>query len=117
MGRTHGLGVPFDVERHIGATRTQARGVGVDGLDTFADVFLNDQPVLYADNMFRTWRVNAKPMLHPGANTLRIAFHSAIATMMPKVKAMAFKLPHRYPGAGGVGRRHRHGPVCAQGTL
>jgi beta-mannosidase len=63
------------------------------GLDTFADVFLNDQPVLHADNMFRTWRVNAKPMLHPGVNTLRIVFHSAIATMMPKVKAMAFKLP------------------------
>jgi beta-mannosidase len=64
-----------------------------DGLDTFADVFLNDQPVLHADNMFRTWRVDAKPALHPGVNSLRVVFHSAITTMMPTVKAMAIKLP------------------------
>src|SRR2546423_2457578 len=28
------------------------------GLDTYANVFLNEQLVLKADNMFRTWRVN-----------------------------------------------------------
>src|SRR6202049_998035 len=27
-----------------------------DGLDTFADVYLNDQAILHADNMFRRWR-------------------------------------------------------------
>ena len=27
-----------------------------DGLDTYAEVFLNEQPVLTADNMFRHWR-------------------------------------------------------------
>lgn len=63
-----------------------------DGLDTFADVFLNDQQVLHADNMFRTWRVDAKA-LHPGANQLRVVLHSAIGTMLPKVKAMQFRLP------------------------
>ena len=40
-----------------------------DGLDTFADVYLNDQPVLHADNMFRRWRIPAKTMLKPGPNT------------------------------------------------
>ncbi len=29
-----------------------------DGLDTYADVYLNDKPILKADNMFRTWRVD-----------------------------------------------------------
>ena len=32
-----------------------------DGLDTFADVYLNDQAILHADNMFRRWRISAKP--------------------------------------------------------
>ena len=29
-----------------------------EGLDTYADVYLNEKPILKADNMFRTWRVN-----------------------------------------------------------
>ena len=32
-----------------------------EGMDTYAEVFLNEQPVLTADNMFRQWRVEAKP--------------------------------------------------------
>ncbi len=31
-----------------------------EGLDTFADVYLNDQAILHADNMFRRWRIPAK---------------------------------------------------------
>ena len=53
------------------------------GLDTYAQVFLNEQVLLNADNMFRTWRVNAKPMLKPGANTLRIVFRSPINEILP----------------------------------
>jgi beta-mannosidase len=47
-----------------------------DGLDTFADVYLNDQAILSPDNMFRRWRVPAKTLLKPGANTLLIAAKS-----------------------------------------
>jgi beta-mannosidase len=64
-----------------------------DGLDTFADIFLNDQPILTADNMFRNWRVAAKPLLKLGPNTLRIVFHSPITSMTPKVKALPYILP------------------------
>ena len=64
-----------------------------DGLDTFAEVFLNEQPVLTADNMFRRWRIAAKPLLKPGPNTLRIVFHSPITSMIPKVKALPYILP------------------------
>ncbi len=63
------------------------------GLDTFADVYLNDQPILHADNMFRTWRVPAKTLLKPGANTLRIEFHSAVEHMLPYVKSLPYVLP------------------------
>jgi beta-mannosidase len=49
-----------------------------DGLDAYAEVYLNGQLVLTADNMFRTWRVDAKPYLKPGANQLLVVFPSPI---------------------------------------
>jgi beta-mannosidase len=64
-----------------------------DGLDTFADVYLNEQSILHADNMFRRWRIPAKPMLKPGSNTLRIVFHSAVEKMIPYVKSLPYILP------------------------
>ena len=64
-----------------------------DGLDTYADVYLNDQVVLHGDNMFRRWRVAAKPLLKVGPNTLRVIFHSPIESMIPKVKALPYILP------------------------
>src|SRR6266542_4417792 len=39
-----------------------------EGLDTYAEVFLNGRSLLNADNMFRTWRVDCKRLLKPGAN-------------------------------------------------
>jgi len=50
-----------------------------DGLDAYGTVSLNGQQVLTADNMFRTWRVDAKPGLKAGANTLVIDFPSPLA--------------------------------------
>jgi beta-mannosidase len=63
-----------------------------DGLDTFADVYLNEKQILTADNMFRRWRVDGKSMLKPGANTLRVVFHSPITKMLPYVKSLAYQL-------------------------
>jgi beta-mannosidase len=49
-----------------------------EGLDAYAQVYLNDKLVLTADNMFREWRVNVKSELKAGANSLRIVFPSPI---------------------------------------
>jgi beta-mannosidase len=64
-----------------------------EGLDTFADVYLNDRQILHADNMFRRWRVPVKNVLKPGANNLRVVFHSPITSMIPQVKALPYQLP------------------------
>jgi beta-mannosidase len=64
-----------------------------DGLDTFADAYLNDQAVLHADNMFRHWRIPAKTVLKTGPNTLRIVFHSAIEKIIPYSKSLPYILP------------------------
>ncbi|WP_046243854.1 beta-mannosidase [Hymenobacter terrenus] len=48
------------------------------GLDTYADVTLNDAAILHADNMFREWRANVKPQLRAGENRLHIRFRSPL---------------------------------------
>ncbi len=47
-----------------------------EGLDTFADVKINGQEVGRADNMFRAWEFDAKPVLRAGQNTIEITFTS-----------------------------------------
>jgi len=64
-----------------------------EGLDTYADVYVNEQAVLHSDNMFRRWRVPAKTLLKAGPNTLRVVFHSPIESMIPKMKALPYILP------------------------
>ena len=63
------------------------------GLDTYADVYLNESLVLSADNMFREWRLEAKPLLRFWENLLRIQFHSPVSTDLPKLAALGYDLP------------------------
>ncbi len=49
-----------------------------DGLDTLADVYLNDQYLGHADNMFRGWEWAVKPFLRAEGNLLRVVFGSPI---------------------------------------
>jgi beta-mannosidase len=63
------------------------------GLDTYADVFLNEKAILRADNMFRTWRVDVKNALKPGENVLRIKFRSPINEILPLMKKLDYELP------------------------
>ncbi|MDR0976713.1 MAG: glycoside hydrolase family 2 protein [Prevotellaceae bacterium] len=61
-----------------------------EGLDTYADVYLNDSLILQADNMFREWHVPVKPLLKAGDNCLRVYFHSPIKVDMPKYDALTY---------------------------
>lgn len=63
------------------------------GLDTYADVFLNDKEILSADNMFRTWRVDVKNALKQGENVLKIKFRSPINEILPLMKKLDYELP------------------------
>jgi beta-mannosidase len=64
-----------------------------DGLDTYATVTLNGRTLLEADNMFRTWRVDAASALRRGANTLRILFRSPVNEVLPLMAKMSYQLP------------------------
>lgn len=49
-----------------------------EGIDTFADVFINDSLVGKTKNMFRTWKWDIKHHLKPGENSLKVYIHSPI---------------------------------------
>ncbi len=46
------------------------------GIDTLADIFLNGELVEEADNMHRTWDIEAADLLREGENELRVVLHS-----------------------------------------
>lgn len=62
------------------------------GLDTYADVYLNDEKILAANNMFREWRVDIKEQIKTAENTLKIYFHSPLKIDIPKWDS----LPYQY---------------------
>lgn len=64
-----------------------------EGLDTYADVFVNDKLVLSADNMFRSWSKEIKRHLVKGENKLRIYFYSPINKVTPAYKQLGYTVP------------------------
>lgn len=65
----------FDVDENIFAKNIVE--LVFEGLDTYADVYLNGKLILRADNMFRSWKVNVKPLIEITGNVLLIKFASA----------------------------------------
>jgi len=61
------------------------------GLDTYADVYLNDELLLEANNMHREWRVDVKKEIKEGENELRIYFHSPLKVDIPKFDALHYR--------------------------
>ncbi|WP_110933886.1 beta-mannosidase [Paenibacillus bouchesdurhonensis] len=64
-----------------------------DGLDTYADIYVNEQHVLSANNMFRAWRVDVKAQLMEGNNDILIKFRSPIMEDLPKLAKLGYALP------------------------
>ncbi|MBD9477446.1 glycoside hydrolase family 2 protein [Pseudoxanthomonas sp. PXM02] len=72
-----------------------------EGLDTFAEVFLNGERVLEADNAFRTWRIPVQGRLREGGNELRVILRSPIRRMLPHVQDMPYRIAGNYPSPYG----------------
>ena len=49
-----------------------------EGVDTEAELFLNNRRLAFFNNMHRTWRVPVKEALRPGENRLRLVFAPAL---------------------------------------
>ena len=64
-----------------------------EGLDTYADIYVNNFLVGSTNNMFRKWRFDLKKHIGKGSNSLRVYFHSPVK----KDKTEAEKLPYTLP--------------------
>lgn len=65
----------------------------LDGLDTYADVFLNGALILRSDNMFVGYKVPVKSVLRKGENRLLIRFRSAVKEALPQWETNGFDYP------------------------
>lgn len=81
----------FDVDAQT--LEEQNQELHFHGLDTYADVFLNDVQIASTDNMFRKWKVDVTGKLVEGKNNLRILFRSPIQEDLPKLHALGYALP------------------------
>jgi beta-mannosidase len=72
-----------------------------DGLDTFADVYLNGHKLIATDNMFRRWRIPLKDALHEGKNTLEVRLYSPIERLQPWLLKQPYALPGEFDSAFG----------------
>lgn len=63
-----------------------------NGLDTYADVTLNGKSILEANNMFRTWRVDVKPLLKVGKNEITVILKSAYKEGLKELKQFPIQL-------------------------
>lgn len=67
--------------------------MSLKGLDTYAQVYLNDSLVAETDNMFRAWQLDVKKYLRKGTNTLHIYFESPIQKAQTEWDALGYQLP------------------------
>jgi beta-mannosidase len=67
--------------------------IDFQGLDTYADVFLNDTLILKANNMFRSWSVDVSHIVKIGENKLRIYFHSPVKVTEPIYDSLEYTIP------------------------
>lgn len=63
-----------------------------EGLDTLANIYLNNKLLAKTNNMHRTYRFNANEWLIEGENEIRIELESPIKYLESKVKASGYKL-------------------------
>jgi beta-mannosidase len=64
-----------------------------NGLDTYADVFLNGELILKANNAFRSWQIDIKKHLREKNNILRVYFYSAVKMDEDNKELHGFALP------------------------
>ena len=64
-----------------------------DGLDTYADIYLNGALLGKTDNMFVGYQFDVRPLLRPGCNQLMIVFHSPVTTCEPQADTQGFSYP------------------------
>ena len=80
------------------------------GLDTHADIFLNNIKVLSAHNMFHPWSANVKDVIKDGMNNLEIHFRSPLKEVSGQMNSIDHALPADNDQAGKTSPYTRKAP-------
>ena len=64
-----------------------------EGLDTYAEVYINNTLIGKADNMYRTWVWGCKQLLKEGDNTIRVLFKSPLYEGKTHLDKWGYELP------------------------
>ena len=67
----------FDVDEKL--LKAEKIDLILRGVDTYAEVYLNDVLIQKTDNAFRTWRLEVKNLLKPKGNVLKFLFSSPLS--------------------------------------
>lgn len=80
----------FDIDKTT--LRKKHIMLNFEGLDTYANVYLNDSMILSSNNAFRTYSVPVKPLLTE-KNELKILFKSTSRIEEKQKRSLAYELP------------------------
>ena len=72
------------------------------GLDTYADIYLNEKIIISSDNMFHSFETKVKDILLPGKNELIVHFRSPLNEVKDKMDSLSHILPADNDRAGGT---------------
>lgn len=64
-----------------------------EGIDTYSDIYLNEQLILQTDNQFRKWKKDVKSILKAFDNKLKILIHSPFEIENKKAREYGFQPP------------------------
>ena len=67
-----------------------------EGIDTYATVTLNGQHLFDADNQFRSWKKDVKPLLKPKDNQLEVSFPRYDSLQLALYNQHQPRLPEKY---------------------
>ena len=84
----------FDVDKEL--LEKDVVELVFEGIDTYASVTLNGQKLFDADNQFRTWKTDVKPLLKPTDNLLVVDFPRYDSTQLALYEAHQPRLPEKY---------------------
>ena len=67
-----------------------------EGIDTYASVYLNGEKLFEANNQFRMWKQDVKPLLKPKDNLLEVCFARYDSTQLALYERYQPRLPEKY---------------------
>ena len=81
-----------------------------EGIDTYADIFLNGKKILSPSNMFHPWEKEISDILKGGINELDVRFRSPIQEVLPHMDQLSYQLPADNDQAGKTSPFSRKAP-------